>query len=257
MTAVSSATSAAAYSAGAAAWADGPMRVYGPLADALVARSPVDLAGRTVLDHGAGTGAASAAARGARAFAVDHAVGMLRERREARPPSCAGDLLSLPFRDRAFDVVLAAFSLNHLADPAAGVREAGRVACRYLLASIYAADDHHPVKAAVEGALAEAGWTSPSWYAETGEWRRAWATVDDAAATIERGGLVPERIEHALVPFPDLAPLDLVRWRLGMAQCAAFVAEHDAGAIEARALELLGDAGPLVRSVLFIVARGR
>jgi hypothetical protein len=59
------------------------------------------------------------------------------------------------------------------------------------------------------------------------------------------------------VRLPDLGPRDLVRWRLGMAQCAPFVATHDARRIEARALELLGDAPPLVRSVIFIVARAR
>jgi len=57
------------------------------------------------------------------------------------------------------------------------------------------------------------------------------------------------------VPFPDLGPRELVRWRMGMAQCAAFVASHDARAIEMRALELLGDAAPVVRSVIFITAR--
>lgn len=252
-----SVTTAAAYTAGAAAWADGPMRVYGPLAVELVARCPIDLAGRFVLDHGAGTGAASIAACGARVVAVDSAVGMLLEGRASRPPAAVGDVRALPFRSRSFDVVVAAFSLNHLDEPVGGVREAGRVAREYLLASIYAADDDHPVKRAVDEALAEAGWSTPEWYRESIASRRSWGTVDAATATIELGGLVPERVEHVRVPFPDLLPRDLVRWRLGMAQCAAFVASHDGGAIEARAMELLGVAEPLVRSVIVIAARAR
>ena len=252
-----SGTTAEAYSAGAAAWAAGPMRVYGPLAAELVARCPIDLAGRDVLDHGAGTGAASTAARGARIVAVDNAVGMLREGRASRPPCSVGDALALPFRARAFDVVLAAFSLNHLDDPAAGVREALRVSRDYLLASIYATDDDHPVKRAVDDALTEAGWTRPAWYRESIESRQSWGTVDGATAVVEQGGAVPERVEHARVALPDLRPLDLVRWRMGMAQCADFVATHDRRAIEQRALERLDGAGPLVRSVIFIVARAR
>ena len=46
------------YEGAASAWADGAELVYGPLADALLARAPA-LAGRVVLDVGAGTGAVS------------------------------------------------------------------------------------------------------------------------------------------------------------------------------------------------------
>lgn len=248
---------AVAYSASATAWAEGPMRVYGPLAHELVARCPGGIRGRTVLDHGAGTGAASKAARGARVVAVDIAMGMLLDRRASRPPAAVGDALALPFRSGGFDVVVAAFSLNHLLDVAAGLREAGRVAREYVLASTFAADDDHPVRPAVEAALVEAGWSTPAWYRESVASRGSWATVDAVTATIERAGLVPERVEHARVPLPDLGPRDLVRWRLGMAQCASFVASGDGPALEARALELLGDAGPLVRSVIFTAARAR
>lgn len=230
------------------------MRLYGRLAEELVARCPIDLNGRSVLDLGAGTGAASTAARGARVIAVDNAIGMLQRGRMARPPAAVGDALALPFRARAFDVVIAAFVLNHLAEPTLGMREAGRVAREYVLATTYSADDDHPVKHAVDRALVEAGWSIPMWYREHAS-RRSWGTVDAVTATVERGGLAAARVEHAHVPFPDLGPKELVRWRMGMAQCAAFVASHDERAIEARALELLGDAGPVARSVIFIVAR--
>src|SRR5439155_1463348 len=120
-----------------------------------------------------------------------------------------------------------AFSLNHLSDPAAGIREAGRVARRYVVASTYAADDDHPVKAAVERALEEEGWARPSWYAQTKAAMAAWGTVEAATAAVVGGGLQPVCVEHVGVPFPDLTVDDLVRWRLGMAQSAFFVATHD------------------------------
>lgn len=249
-----SATTSAAYSAGADAWADGPMRLYGRLAEELVARCPIELGGCSVLDLGAGTGAASIAAREAHVIAVDNAIGMLLRGRAARPPAVVGDALALPFRSRAFDVVIAAFVLNHLAEPALGIREAGRVARKYVLATTYADDDDHPVRHAVTRALVEAGWSAPRWYREFTS-RRSWGTVEAATAIVEEGGLSPVCVEHVRVPFPDLSPRQLVRWRMGMAQCAAFVASHDAPAIEMRALELLGDAGPVVRSVIFINAR--
>ncbi len=249
-----SVTAAAAYSAGATAWAAGPMRLYGPLADELVARCPIDLGGRSVLDLGAGTGAASIAARGARVVAVDTAIGMLLGGPPSRPPAVVGDALALPFRSGGFEVVIAAFVFNHLAEPAVGVREAGRVAREHVMATIYADDDDHPVKHAVDRALVEAGWWSPGWYRDVIS-RRSWGTIDAATATFDQGGVVPQRVELVHVPFPDLGPRELVRWRMGMAQCAAFVDAHDGRAIETRALQLLGDAGPVVRSVIFITGR--
>ncbi|HEX7133854.1 MAG TPA: hypothetical protein VF228_14860, partial [Iamia sp.] len=71
---------AAAYSAVGPAWRQGPDRVYDHLAPLLVDACPGGVAGRTVLDLGAGTGAASRALRAAGAgaiVAVDVALGMV------------------------------------------------------------------------------------------------------------------------------------------------------------------------------------
>ena len=230
------------------------MRLYGRLAEELVARCPVDLDGRSVLDLGAGTGAVSAAASAASVTAVDNAIGMLLRERTTRPPAAVGDALALPFRCRAFDVVIAAFVLNHLDDPAPGMREAARVAREWVLAATYAAGDDHPVRHAVERALVDAGWSAPAWYREFKS-RPSWGTVDAATGALRRAGLSPTSVELVRVAFPDLGPRELVSWRLGMAQCAAFVATHDGQAIEARALELLGDAEPVVRSMIVVTAR--
>jgi SAM-dependent methyltransferase len=252
-------TVGAAYSAGAAAWADGPARLYRPLAERLVDFSPVPLGGRLVLDLGSGTGVGSHAAlsAGARVIAADLALGMLLRGRDNRPPAAVGDALALPFRRGAFDIVLAPFSLNHLDEPAAGVREAGRIG-DYLVASTYAADDDHPAKAAVDTALSEIGWMRPPWHAAVKSAMAAWGTIDKATAMIERGGMRPRLVERREITFPDLGPADMVAWRMGLAQSAGFVEALDPETqrtVFARALDLLGrDPEPIVRRVIFLAA---
>jgi SAM-dependent methyltransferase len=252
-----------AYSTGAQAWADGPIRVYGAMAEQLLERSPIPLPGARLLDLGTGTGAASrpAVTAGASVTAVDHAFGMLQTDRAARPPGLVADAVALPVRRGAFDLVVAAFSLNHLEDPAAGVREAAEALSDggFLLASTYARDDDHPAKHAAEEALQEFGWEMPPWYPQVKAAMAAWGTTRDAAAAVERGGMEPVSVEHCRLLFPELGPEALVRWRLGMAQAAPFVGgldDQERDALARRAVELLGpDPEPLVRSVIFIVAR--
>ena len=252
---------AEAYSATGGEWARGPERIYERLADAMVSCSPVPLTGRHIVDVGAGTGAGGRAAVRAGAasiVAVDAALGMLDHDARARPPAVAADARCLPFADRAFDGGIAAFSLNHIATPADGLREMARVARRGspLLAAAYAADDTHPVKQAVEGALVAAGWRPPPWYGELREHiTPILATVEGfrralAGAELEQGA----RVEALRVRFDDLRPKELVRWRLGMAQHAPFFAglsEEAARAVVDDALARLGTSPPtLVRSVL-------
>lgn len=252
-----------AYSAAAGEWANGPTRIYGRLADLLVAASPIALRDALVLDLGSGTGLGSRAATtaGARVVAADIALGMLTAGRSERPPAAVADATTLPFAPRSFDVVLAPFSLNHLSDPSAGVREAGRVLRErgVLLASTYAADDdHHPVKHAVDQALHERGWAPPTWYAEVKAAMASWGTVQAATRAVRSGGLTPIRVEKRAVSFEDLTAPDLVAWRLGMAQSAPFVASlgsRTRAEIGARALALLGeDPPPLVRRIIFLAA---
>jgi SAM-dependent methyltransferase len=233
------------------------------MAELLVARSPVALRDSHVLDLGTGTGAVSrpATAAGAHVIAVDNALGMLQANRAQRPPAVIADAVALPSRSAAFDVVIASFSLNHLEEPATGVREAARVLRRdgVLLASTYATDDDHPVKHAVDAALTEWGWEVPTWYPRLKQAMAAWGTVTDATAAVDRGGMEPVSVERVEIPFPDLGPAALVRWRLGMAQSASFydaLDDQQRQAVEQRASELLGPhPEPLVRRVIFITAR--
>jgi trans-aconitate methyltransferase len=254
---------AAAYSATGEAWQRGPGRIYDRLAEVLVARSPMPFDGYRVLDVGAGTGAGSRAVLAAGAagvVAVDASFGMLAYDAAGRPPAVVGDALALPFASGSFDAAVAAFSLNHLTTPAAGLREMARVTRPggVLLAAAYATDDCHPVKAAVEDALSARGWVPEPWYmALRTETAPQMATADGCAAAASAAGLNAD-IEPLRVPFPDLTRRDLVAWRLGLAQHAPFLARlsaEDRDAVVNDAVARLGAAvPPLVRSILVVRA---
>ena len=146
-------------------WAGGPEQVYTPLARALVGAAPLPVAGGRVLDLGAGTGVAGRAALAAgadRVVAADLAVAMLRRAGPAQHP-VAADAAALPFRDQAFDLVVAAFCLNHLSRPGAALREVRRVG-RGFAASTFAPGWTHPAKLAVDEALRPFGFQPPAWY---------------------------------------------------------------------------------------------
>jgi SAM-dependent methyltransferase len=252
---------APAYSATGGAWQTGPGPIYDRLAQVVVQGAELD--GCRVLDVGAGTGAASRAALGAGAsgvVAVDAAVGMLAHDRSHRPSAVAGDARLLPFADASFGGAVAAFSLNHITDPGGGLKEMARVTepGGALVASAYAADDTHPAKAAVEGALTARGWAPEPWYVAMREQAApVMATVDGCAAVAVAAGLDAD-VEHVEVPFPELTAVDMVRWRLGMAQHVPFLnrlSDDEHAAVLGDALDRLGaDPPPLVRRIVVLRA---
>jgi ubiquinone/menaquinone biosynthesis C-methylase UbiE len=250
---------ARAYDRTGATWERGPARlVYDRLARVLVERSPVPLAGRLVLDVGAGTGAAgrSILAAGGTPVAVDVSAAMLRANPGGARRAIVGDATQLALAAGCVDGLVAAFSFNHLDHPSAGFREALRV-CRSgspVLVAAYASDDTHPVKQAVEQALVEAGWAAAAWYEVL---RRTVAaqlsTPARMTAAARTAGLVG-RSDRMEVDLADLDADDLVTWRLGMASAAPFLAGLDASArhrVRSRARQLLGDERlPLRRSIV-------
>ena len=169
--------------------------------------------------------------------------------------------MHLPFPDKVLGGVVAAYCYNHLENPVAGLREARRVTAADgpVLASAYAQDDTHPVKAASEEALLEIGWSAPPFYRDL---RSAavpkLATVQRAEAAARSAGLREVSVEALRVPFPDLTVDDLIDWRLGMAHIAWFVAQlapRTRAGVVTRIRQLLGDHVPmLVRSVIHITA---
>jgi ubiquinone/menaquinone biosynthesis C-methylase UbiE len=247
----------AAYDAAAADWARGPERMYAPLARALVAAAPLPVAGGRVLDLGAGTGVVGRAALGAgaaRVVAADLAVAMLRLGGPAQHP-VAADATALPFRDQTFDLIVAAFCLNHLSDPGAALREARRVG-RGFAASTFAPGWTHPAKLAVDEALRPFGFQPPAWYLSLQ--REAGPAAQDPgrlAAQAAGAGFTDVRVRTMSVPTGLSDPAQLASWRLGMAQVAPFLQSLDAGqraAARRAAEQAVAGTGPLVVSMLVL-----
>jgi 2-polyprenyl-3-methyl-5-hydroxy-6-metoxy-1,4-benzoquinol methylase len=93
--------------------------------------SPADVAGRTVLDVGCGTGWFSqwAASRGGRVTSLDIGVRLLTEARKrsgSRP--VAADACHLPLESDRFDVVISSECIEHTTNPLLALREIHRVA---------------------------------------------------------------------------------------------------------------------------------
>jgi ubiquinone/menaquinone biosynthesis C-methylase UbiE len=248
-----------AYDTAAPAWARGAQRVYLPLAEALVGQAGVP--GLRVLDLGAGTGVAgrAALAAGARSVvAADVAVGMLRR---CGPPlhPVAADARMLPFRDRSFDLVLAACCLGHLPSLAAGLREARRVGAA-LAASSFAPGWTDPAKEAVDAALRPFGYLPPAWYLRfKQETEPAAGDPETLAVELAAAGFSQVRIRPVTVPTGLSQPAALVAWRLGMAHIAPFFSSlraRDAAAARQAAEQAVAAsaAGPLTVPLLVTTA---
>jgi SAM-dependent methyltransferase len=215
----------AEYDAGADAWASAPALVYSRFAAAMLEHAPVAVSGADVVDVGAGTGVAcdAALALGARkAVASDISIEMLRHRTPA-VPAVVADGARLPFADRSFDLLLAAFSLTHLPDPAAALVEWRRVAPAALIAT-FAPGPSHPAKVAVDGVATRFGFVSPPWYEEFK--RELEPLVEDTAsltALVRSAGYEEVEITVRTVDAGLRTPAEIVDWRLGMAQLAQFV----------------------------------
>ncbi|HEV2362457.1 MAG TPA: class I SAM-dependent methyltransferase [Acidimicrobiales bacterium] len=155
------------YAGAARRWAEGASIVYAPIARQLVATSPHPLAGRRVLDVGAGTGIAGAVLSevGARPVASDLSHDMLAWRAYDRPPAVVADVTALSFAARSFDDTVAAFVLNHLVEPASGIAEICRVTRPggAVLACVYANASRSEVREAIDQAAQRDGWTIPDW----------------------------------------------------------------------------------------------
>jgi len=247
----------AGYDAAAAGWASGPGPVYAALAGTLVAAAPVPLTGALVLDLGAGPGVAGRAALAAGARQVvgaDLSEAMLRAGRGGGHP-VAADAVTLPFRDHCFDLVLAAFCLNHLDSLAAGLAEARRVGAA-LAASMFAPGWTHPAKDAVDDALRSFGYRPPAWHTVLSPGSRA-SDPEALAESAAAAGFARVRARVTAVPTGLAAPAELAAWRLGMAHLAPFLRSLDPptrAAVRRAAEQAVADTGPLTVSMVILTA---
>jgi ubiquinone/menaquinone biosynthesis C-methylase UbiE len=251
------------YARSAERWALGGELVYGPIAAELVGTSPHPLAGRIVLDAGAGTGAASAALRRRRArpLAVDLSAGMLAWRAASRPPCAVADVRALPLATGSVDDAVAAFVLNHLTDPDAGLGELARVTRPggAVLAAVFGNDSRSDARDRIDAAAAAAGWQVPDWYRQM---KTAAApilgTAAAMAAAARAAGLAAVQAEERQLDVGVTQPAQLVRYRLGhpvFADWLDLIGPHGSQAFVARAEDAVGGAmAPFRPTVVFLRA---
>jgi ubiquinone/menaquinone biosynthesis C-methylase UbiE len=249
----------AAYDATPQLWAAGAAPVYAALAGALAAHVAPLLAGARVLDLGSGTGAAGRAALAAGAAEIAAADVAVTPLRHIAPPlqPVAADVAALPFRDRSFAVVLAAFSLTHVSNLGVALAQARRVG-RVLGASAFAPGWGHPAKSAVDSVLARFGYRPPAWYLI---FKHESEPQLGDVALVSRLALAAgyTRVESSVLTVPTTLsePGELAAWRLGMAHIAPFALSLDAGRqaeLRRAAADAVRDCEPLAIDMLVHVA---
>jgi SAM-dependent methyltransferase len=246
----------------AAVWEADAGPVYRSLAERLVQASPLDLARRSVLDLGSGTGAVARAVadRGSRVVMADASFDMVAQAVEAGAGSVA-DARALPFRDGGFDAATAGFLLNHL-PPAPTLAEMARVVRPggAVLASTWSAEGTDPVKVLLDALLVAEGWEPPAWYrAMKAEVEPVSGHPDQLEAAARRAGLVGAHAEAVVVDLGLREPGAVVAYRLAMPHIAPWRAGLSVEVDADLTARLATAVAPLVAgwrpSVLLLTAR--
>jgi SAM-dependent methyltransferase len=151
--------------------------------------------GTGLLDVAAGPGVVSVAARrrGAHVLAVDQAKAMVDTARAAGVEAWPASAERLPFRDAAFEAVVAGFLLNHLARPGEGVAELARVCRGRVALSVWDVPEANPALGlfgAVSQSAAVAGGVPP------GPDSHTFADDGRFAALLRHAGLADVRVDR-------------------------------------------------------------
>ena len=219
-----------------------------------------------MLDAGAGTGAATAALRrcAAQVLAMDLSPGMLAWHAADRPPSAAADIRALPLPADAVDDSVAAFVLNHLSHPVAGLAELARVTRPggAILAAVFANDSRSEARDRIDAAALAAGWQAPAWYGEMKSTAMpVLGTAGAMAAAARAAWLASVHAEERHVDVGITEPAQLVRYRLGHPAFAAWldaIGPERAATLAAEAENAVGTAmDPYQPSVVFLRALAR
>jgi ubiquinone/menaquinone biosynthesis C-methylase UbiE len=207
-------------------WATGAALAYRPLAVHLVAQTPFPLAGTVALDAGAGSGVAGDALRasGAHVVAADREFDMAAYGARAGPAITA-DVTALPFRAGSFDLVAAAFVVNHLPDPVAGLAELRRVtrAGGAVLVSTFS-EDRAAAQGAVDVVASEYGFVAPDWYLGFRDTAQAFGDAATVERAVSAAGFDDWTVTEEPVDVGLSDPTDVVRYRLGMPHLHRFAA---------------------------------
>jgi SAM-dependent methyltransferase len=218
------ASMALAYAGMADVWATDAALVYAPLARHLIDAGPADLRGTVALDAGAGPGVAGEVlrGRGARVVAVDREFDMASA---CAGPAVVADVTALPFRAGSLDVVVAAFVVNHLSDPVAGLAELRRVTRPggAVLVSSFS-DARAGAKNVVDATAAQYGYVPPGWYAELRTRAQGVGSAKAVERAVRAAGFTRWTVIEDAVDVGLTAPADVVRYRLAVPQLCRFVA---------------------------------
>ena len=99
---------------------------------------------------------------------MDLSFGMLAWDAAARPPGAVADIRALPLAAQSIDDAVAAFVLNHLTDPSAGLAELARVTRPggAVLAAVFSTTSGDPARDRIDTVAQDAGWQIPAWYTQ-------------------------------------------------------------------------------------------
>ena len=138
------------------------------------------------------------------------------------------DITALPFRDFRFDLAVAAFVVNHLEDPVAGLAELRRVTRPRgtVLVSVFSTT-RSAAKTAIEAVAQAYGYVAPAWYRRMQDHARAIGTVEAMTGALRAAGFARFRVTEEPVDLGLRDPALIVRYRTGMAQLHFFVAGLD------------------------------
>jgi ubiquinone/menaquinone biosynthesis C-methylase UbiE len=99
---------------------------------------------------------------------VDLSFGMLAWDAAAWPPDAVADIRALPLAAQSIDDAVAAFALNHLTVPSAGLAELARVTRPggAVLAAVSSTTSGDPARDRIDTVAQDVGWQIPAWYTQ-------------------------------------------------------------------------------------------
>jgi ubiquinone/menaquinone biosynthesis C-methylase UbiE len=217
-----------AYEGSGAAWACGPSFVYDRMALRVVQPHAPRLAGKLVLDAGAGTGAVcrALARAGALPVACDSSADMLAQVGDAALVAVVGDLCAQPFLDGAFGAAVSAFAISHVDTPERSLAELRRVVkpAGPVIVAVFAAAPRNANKNIVDQLAAEHGYVAPHWYVHLKTTAEPLSNTPSLLrACADEAGLDDIHIDDITIDSGIDSPEAMVEYRTGMAHLAPFV----------------------------------